>query len=565
MAEAKRNHQEPSLIDALIPVLFLVGLLFASVQLYGDNSSSGPNQIALILAAGIAVLIGIKNGFSWKQIEAGIVQGISTALGAMLILLAVGSLIGTWILSGTVPTMIYYGLELINPQYFYPIACLVCAIVSVSIGSSWTTASTIGLALIGIAGPLGMSLEITAGAIISGAYFGDKMSPLSDTTNLAPAVAGSELFDHIRNMTWTTVPSIIIALSLFFFIGLSEDVSATENSLQDSLALLEQHFNITWLTLLPLALVLFLAHRRFPAFPTIIIGALAAGVLAMFVQGEGIINFVGENRVSCERDAGCSISNYEKQGADFLIEATTPGKDGKDIAVAYQYASADGELKLLTANAPDDLEVAVRSNFVTYIDGIWRVMYGSFSITTEDDTVNSLLNRGGMESMLNTIWLIICAMVFGAVLEKVGILKRLVVGVLSLAKSTGSLFLTTLLTCIGINIIAADQYIAIVLPGRMYKLEFERRGLAPKNLSRVLEDSATITSPLIPWNTCGAFMAGTLGVATFAYLPFCFFNILNPIISAIYGYAGFKVIALEDSQNEEDIAQNVDLAGNAKE
>ncbi|MCO7227260.1 Na+/H+ antiporter NhaC [Pleionea sp. CnH1-48] len=486
---SESQYKSPSIIDALIPVLALVAMLGTSVWLYGADSSYGANQIALIIAAGIAALIGIKNGHDWKGIEEGIVKGISTALGAILILLAVGSLIGSWILSGTVPTMIYFGLQILNPTFFYVAACIICALVSISIGSSWTTAGTIGVALMGIASGLGLSPEITAGAIISGAYFGDKMSPLSDTTNLAPAVAGTDLFTHIRHMAWTTVPSIILAIIIFLVIGIVQTTPTFDTDLSSTLGVLDKHFNISIWSLIPLFVVLGLAIKKFPAFPTIMIGALVGCVFAFLLQPEGMLVFAGES------DHG---------------------------------------------------------RFVTQLNAAWTSLFNGFKITTENEAVNDLLSRGGMSSMLNTVWLILCALTFGAVLEKTELLQRLVISALALVHSTGSLIVTVICTCIGTNVVAGDQYIAIVLPGRMYKSEFKRRQLDPKNLSRVLEDSATITSPLIPWNTCGAYMAGTLGVATLAYLPFCFFNLINPVISIIYGLYNFKIEKLEDIQDMEN-------------
>jgi len=480
------SDRQPSMLQALTPVVFLIVLLFFSVKLFGSDSSYGANQIALILSAAIAVLIGLFNGQTWKELEAGIVDGISLAMGAMLILLMVGSLIGTWILAGTVPTMIYYGLQILSPDYFYVASCIICAIVAVSIGSSWTTAGTVGIGLIGISQGLGLDPAITAGAIISGAYFGDKMSPLSDTTNLAPAVTGTDLFTHIRHMVWTTAPSLIIALILFTYFGLTSDTPEENVELDSTLALLDANFNITLWSLIPLVAVFAMAIKKVPAVATILIGALLGGLFAMLTQGDVITKFV----------------------------------DNTELSVAMQYVSA-----------------------------VWTAMFSGFSISTGDEIFDGLLSRGGMTSMLNTVWLIICAMSFGAAMEKTGLLHKLVYSIIGMAKSTGSLIGSVLLTCIGMNIIAADQYIAIVLPGRMYRAEFKRRGLDAKNLSRTLEDAGTITSPLIPWNTCGAYMAATLGVATGAYWVYCFFNLVNPIVSFIYGMLNFK-IAKHDEAND---------------
>lgn len=552
---------EATLLDALIPVISLMIMLTSSVMLYGEDSSYGANQIALLLAAAIAMLVGYKNGFSWKELEAGMVKGISMALGAILILLMVGSLIGTWILSGTVPTMIYYGLQILDPSIFYAAACIICALVSISIGSSWTTAGTIGIALIGIATGLELSLPITAGAIISGAYFGDKMSPLSDTTNLAPAVTGTELFTHIRHMAWTTGPSIIIAIILFLIIGFTENATENTQGLDSTLAIFEANFSISFLSLVPLFVVLFLAFKKMPAFPTLLIGTLLGGLFAVFFQPSSTEKMVKSSIYSCEafsnnsqtnkiKIENCSISNVnvqsESMSANFEIEL----ENSETISIQEVLKQGDTSQVLTLDDLANPITINInRRNYVVNgIDAIWRSMASGFISSTGDKTVDKLLTRGGMESMLNpTVWLILCAMTFGAVLETVGLLQRLVLSTLSIVNSTGSLIATVIGTCIGTNIVAGDQYIAIVLPGRMYRAEFKRRNLDPKNLSRVLEDSATITSPLIPWNTCGAYMAATLGVSTFVYLPFCFFNLANPIVSIIYGITHFKIEKINES------------------
>lgn len=480
--------REPSMLDALVPVVSLIIMLAASVYLYGADSSYGANQIALLLGAGIGIIIGLKNGLSWKSLEEGIMHGISISLGAVLILLAVGSLIATWILAGTVPTLINYGLAVLHPAIFYPAACFICALVGLSIGSSWTVAGTLGIALIGVAGAMGLSPAIAAGAIISGAYFGDKMSPLSDTTNLAPAVAGSELFSHIRHMMWTTVPSLVLALLGFAAVGVFQHAGAADANFDNMTAVLTQHFDLGWHLLLPLALVMYMAYRKMPAFPTMMVGALVGGVFAVIFQPD------------------------------------------KVVALAADENLARG---------------------MALLSGVWKALFDGYVSNTGNEAVDGLLSRGGMSSMLNTVWLILCAMTFGAVLERTGILQKLLTTALKMAKDTGSLIITTLLTSFGTNIIAADQYIAIVLPGRLYRLEFQRRKLAPVNLSRSLEDAGTITSPLIPWNTCGAYMAGTLGVPTLAYLPFCFFNLINPLLAAGYAFVGFKIEPLRPDEHVE--------------
>jgi len=475
--------RSPSLVDALIPIVSLVIMLGMSVHLFGSDSSSGPNQIVLTLGAAIGTIVAMKNGHEWHDILKAIVAGISTAMGALLILLAVGALIGTWLMAGTVPAMIFFGLELLNPQIFFAAACLICAIAALSTGSSWTVAGTLGVALIGVSMGLGLSPAMAAGAVISGAYFGDKMSPLSDTTNLAPAVVDTDLFTHIRHMAFTTGPSFVMALILFAILGYGAGTDTGSDELQQLMSTLDSNFNITVWSLLPLAVVFYLAYKKTPALPTILFGALLGGFMAMVLQPEVVLRF---------------------------------------------------------ADSPD------LSRGLAMTKGVWLALADGYVSSTGVASVDDLLTRGGMSGMLVTIWLVVTAMAFGAVLEHAGILQRLIQSALKAAKSTGSLILTVVLSAIGINIVAADQYIAIVLPGRMYKAEFERRGLAPKNLSRVIEDSGTLTSPLVPWNTCGAYMAATLGVPTFAYLPFAFFNLINPVVSVIYGFTGFTIEKIDE-------------------
>jgi Na+:H+ antiporter, NhaC family len=482
----------PSLGTALVPVLVLVGLLGASVALFGDGSSAGPNQLALLLAAMVAAAIGWRQGYDWATLQRGIVHGISLSTGAILILLLVGALIGTWILAGTVPTMIAWGLSILSPSLFYAAAAVLCAIVALATGSSWTTAGTVGVALVGIAQAQGLNPGLAAGAIVSGAYFGDKMSPLSDTTNLAPAMAGTDLFTHIRHMLWTTLPSMGIALLLFAGIGLASGGAADAPEIARMQADLRAQFAIGPLAMLP-ALVLFtLILRKVPAFPALFLGALTGGLCAVLFQREAVLRFVGET----------------------------------------------------------DLPT-----MVALLKGAWTALFDGYTADTGNAALDELLSRGGMASMLNTVWLILCAMTFGAVMETTQLLQRLAGAILGAVRGTGSLIAATLGTCIGMNVLASDQYIAIVLPGRMFRAEFRRRGLAAKNLSRSLEDAGTLTSPLIPWNTCGAFMAGTLGVPTLVYAPYAFFNLLNPLIAAGYGFTGFSIVPLDPAEATVDDAQ----------
>jgi len=484
--EQNTSVKEPSFLDACIPLVVLVTLLSLSVYLYGSDSSYGANQIGLFVATAIAVIIGLKNGYGWVEIEQAMVKGISLSLGALLILFSVGALIGTWLLAGTVPSLIYYGLQLLNPSWFYAASCILCAIVALSIGSSWTTAATIGVALIGVASGLGMSPVITAGAIVSGAYFGDKISPISETTNLAPAVAGSNLFDHIQHMLWTTVPSLILAILIFLVLGMNTESATDDQTVQQFSQLIAAKFDVSPMMLVPLLVLMVMAVKKVPAFPTVFIGALLGGVWALLFQQP-------------------------------LIQSMTE------------------------ANMP-----MVLAQFKV----VWTALHSGFYADIGNEQINKLLNGGGMVKMLNTCWLIFSAMMFGAVLEHIGLLRKFIQAILLWAKSTGSLITSTIITCIATNVLTADQYMSIVMPGRMFKEEYERRGLAPVNLSRTLEDGGTITSPLIPWNTCGAYMHGVLNVNPLDYACYAFFNLINPVLAMIYAYLGIKVLRLTPPENQ---------------
>jgi len=551
-----KNKKEASMLDALIPIISLMIMLAASVHFYSSDSSEGANQIALILCAAIASLIGFKNGYTWEEIETGIKKGVSTAYGAILILMMVGSLIGSWIISGTVPTMVYFGLKILDPSIFYVAACLICAMVSISIGSSWTTAGTVGVALVGIAAGLDMSLGITAGAIISGAYFGDKMSPLSDTTNLAPAVSGTDLFTHIKHMAWTTGPSILLALMIFTIIGFTQDYSDEPASLGNTIAVLDEQFNISLVALLPLFVVLILAFKKVPAFLTLLVGSLLGCIFAVIFQPQVIERSIEAYKYDCspliktQEFSQCSVNSLNDVDSKNLLSITLTLKDSVTQDFIFEIGNLKNDQTLIASSGGEDYELVFEphSDLRNTLDAVWRAMYGGYVSESGDAGVDDLLSRGGMWSMMNTIWLILSALTFGAVLETVGLLQRIVNSILSLVKGTGSLITAVVTTCIGTNLMAGDQYIAIVLPGKMYRAEFARRGLDAKNLSRSLEDSATMTSVLIPWNTCGAYMAATLGVPTLVYLPFCFFNIASPFISIAYGIANFKIAKIEKSE-----------------
>ncbi|MGD1839655.1 MAG: Na+/H+ antiporter NhaC [Thermonemataceae bacterium] len=487
--QVKKHH--PTLLQAFIPIVFLILLLSVNVWIFGDMAIEGSNQIVLLLSAAVAGLVAIRVGLSWQEIEAGIVHSIKSSLSAILILLLIGALAGTWLLSGIVPLMIYYGLKILNPTIFLVAACIVSAVVSIATGSSWSTIATIGIALLGIGKALGISEAITAGAVISGAYFGDKVSPLSDTTNLAPAMAGTTLFVHIRYLLYTTVPSIVIALIIFLIIGLNLDTQAFKGDVDTVMLAIDRTFNTSPLLLLVPVIVIFLIIKKVPAIPALFTGALLGGVFALIFQPN--------------------------------IIAQVSGVSGN----AYE------------------------ASYVAVI----KALYGTIQVPTGNATVDSLLKTNGMAGMLDTIWLIICAMIFGGIMERSGMLRRITEEVIRFAQSTGSLIASTAGTCIFFNITASDQYLAIVVPGRMYAETYRERNLKPENLSRTLEDAGTVTSVLVPWNTCGATQSSVLGVATMAYLPYCFFNLISPFMTILFGYLNIKIRRIKDEKAEKkDVA-----------
>lgn len=482
------EYKKPSLLQSFIPIIVLVGLLAVNVLLvYGDDALGGANQMALLFAGTVAGGIAIYNGFNWKDVLNGITKSITSALPALIILLLIGALAGTWMLSGVVPAMIYYGLDLLNPTIFLVASCLICSIVSIATGSSWSTVATVGVALMGIGKALGFADGLIAGAIISGAYFGDKMSPLSDTTNLAPAMAGTDLITHIKYMALTTVPSIVITLIIFLVIGFFYNGGGGVSEIGELRAAIASKINITpWLFIVPVSVIV-LIIKKVPAIPALFIGSLLGGVFAIIFQPDLLLSLSEE-------------TNFFKASYKSVIDAMTT-----DIAVV-----------------------------------------------TENGTVNELLSSGGMYGMLNTIWLIICAMIFGGIMEKCGMLKRITQSIIKLAKSTGSLIATTAASCMVFNVTASDQYLAIVVPGRMFAEEYRDRELHPKVLSRTLEDSGTVTSALVPWNTCGAYHSKMLGVATGDYVMFCFFNLISPIMTIIFGYLGIKIAKLSKKENKNE-------------
>ncbi|KFX68488.1 sodium:proton antiporter [Pseudomonas taeanensis MS-3] len=481
-----------SALDALLVGAVLLALIAGSLSLF-DDPMSGPLQLALIMVGCFAALIGMKNGVTWAELESEITATNAKTVAPIFIFLSIGVLIGAFIIAGTVPTLLYAGLSLLSPAFFYPLACLICAIVSMCIGSSWTTAATIGVGLMGTAHGFGLSAEITAGAVVAGAYFGDKMSPLSETTNLAPAVAGSELFAHIRHMAWVSLPSFLIALVLFSILALNADAQGEAVSNVGELkAQLAGSFNIAWYNLIPLLALLGLSVRKAPAFPAIMLCSALACVFAVLFQAPVIERFMADS---------------EQSGALMVVKA------------------------------------------------LWTVMATGFVSHSGNEVVDSLLSRGGMAGMVFMAFLVFCSMMMTAVLERIGFIRFLLGLIVRGVHSVGALIGATLATSIGVNVLTGDQYLSLVLPGQMWKEEYRLRGLAAVNLSRTIEDGGTVTSSLIPWNACGVYMAATLGVATLSYAPFAFFNWINPIIALIYGIFCIKILPLA-SQDDAPQAQS---------
>tara|TARA_Y100000816_G_scaffold34030_1_gene21727 strand:- start:17208 stop:18647 length:1440 start_codon:yes stop_codon:yes gene_type:complete len=475
-----REKKTASLFHALFPILFLVFLLIINVSIFGDDSLDGSIQIVLILSSAVASVLAFNLGFTWDDIQKGILKSINSSMSSILILFLVGSLAGSWLLSGVVPAFIYYGIQILNAKIFLFAACIICIIVSMATGSSWTTSATIGIALIGIGKALGISDGLIAGAILSGAYFGDKMSPLSDTTNLAPAMAGTDLFTHIRYLMITTVPSILISLVIFIFLGLniSSDIESDNAVLISNL--IKETFYISPILFLVPAVVILLIYKKIKAVPSLFIGVILGSLFALIFQKNLVVEVSGM----------------------------------KDIS------------------------------WISLFSGTMKSLYGSISIQTSNQIVNELLSSSGMFGMLNTIWLVISAMIFGGVMETAGFLKKISSIILDKINSTGSLVTSTAGTCIFFNLTASDQYLSIVVPGKMYSKIYKDKGLAPENLSRTLEDSGTVTSVLVPWNTCGAYHASVLNVATLTYLPYCFFSLISPLMTIFIAYFRIKMKSL---------------------
>ncbi len=470
------ENRELNIWEALIPVIALIAMLAFNVFVFGDDALGGSNQFILLMGGAVAAIVGYFNKVKYNKMIDEVANNVQSTTGAILILLMVGSLAGTWMISGIIPTMIYYGLQILNPTIFLAASVIICSIISVATGSSWTTSATVGIALIGIAEALGISVGMTAGAILSGAYFGDKLSPLSDTTNLAPAMAGTDLFTHIRYMLLTTVPTITITIIIFIIIGLNLDISGDTDT-SAILSSIESSFTISpWLFMVPLVVILLIVKKTSPLI-ALLIGTLLGAAAALIFQPDLVAQIAGVTDLTF-------ISGYK---------------------------------------------------------GIMQAITVETSVVTDNEDLNDLFSSGGMAGMLGTIWLIICAMVFGGIMEAIGALATISRALLNMFHTTFGLFASTVFSCLALNVTASDQYLAIVVPGKMFAKAYKDKGLAPENLSRTLEDSGTVTSVLVPWNTCGAYHSGVLGVPTLSYAGYAFFNYLSPFMTLIFAAFSIKI------------------------
>jgi NhaC family Na+:H+ antiporter len=465
-----------SLRTALLPLLILIALLTINVLIYGDDALSGSNQFILLVGGAVAAVVGFAHKIRYTEMLEKVADNLKSVTGAILILLFVGALAGTWLIGGIIPAMIYYGLQILHPTIFLPACVVICALISLATGSSWTTSATVGIALIGIGKALGVPVGMVAGAVLSGAYFGDKLSPLSDTTNLAPAMAGADLFTHIRYMTLTTVPSILVTLVVFIILGFGFSTSSTPDS-QYLLQAIDKVFTIHGALFIVPAVVIYLIVKKTPPLVALFIGTLLGAVSALIFQQDLVQLLSGETTLSAV--------------------------------------------------------------------GAYRVVIDAITVSTEIQTtvptLTDLFQSGGMEGMLGTIWLIICAMVFGGVMDAIGALAVISKALLAWANTTFTLFASTVASCLAINISASDQYLSIVVPGKMFEKAYKDRGLAPENLSRTLEDSGTVTSVLIPWNTCGAYQSGVLGVDVSQYFFFAIFNWISPFMTLLFAAMHIKI------------------------
>ena len=475
----------PSPLLSLIPVIVLVGLLFFTIRIFGGDTMEGARQIVLLIATAVCCLIAMTRcGISWGKIESAIVRNISGVTSALLILLLIGALSGSWMVSGIIPTLIYYGVRIIHPDFFLVTTCIICSLVSLMTGSSWTTVATIGIALFGIGKVQGFHEGWIAGAIISGAYFGDKVSPLSDTTILASSVTETPLFKHIRYLMVTTIPSMTVALLIYLIAGFSHKGTSFEDMHVFTSALSNSYHISLWQLVVPLLMGI-LIFKKAPPIVTLFLAVIGAGICALIFQPELLHQ----------------ISGLDERNASSIFK------------------------------------------------GLIITFCNSTQIETGNAALNELVSTRGMAGMMNTIWLILCAMCFGGAMTASNMLASIISVFLHFMKRTVGLVASTVCTGLFMNTCTADQYLAIILTGDMFKDIYKQKGYESRLLSRALEDGATVTSPLIPWNTCGMTQATVLGVSTFVYLPYCFFNLLSPLMSIIVAATGYKIKRLYNEKN----------------
>ena len=477
------RNKELNIWEALIPVVVLIGLLAYNVYVFGDDALSGSNQFILLIGGAVAAIVGYFNNVEYKTMLDEVGNNFRSTAGSILILLFVGALAGTWLISGIIPSMIYYGLQILSPAIFLPATVVICAVISIATGSSWTTSATVGIALIGIGKAIGFDLGMVAGAVLSGAYFGDKMSPLSDTTNLAPAMAGSDLFTHIRYMAYTTIPTIIVTIIIFTILGLMQETTGDTDTAA-MLGSIKNSFNITPLIFIVPAVVVALIVKKTRPLVALMVGTLLGGLFAIIFQPDIVAQIAGVETLTFES--------------------------------AYK--------------------------------GVMTAMTVETSVATDNAELNDLFSAGGMSGMLGTIWLIMCAMVFGGIMDGIGALARISQALLNMTESIFGLFVSTVASCLALNLTASDQYLAIVVPGKMFAKAYEERGLAPENLSRTLEDAGTVTSVLVPWNTCGAYQSGVLGVSVFDYAVYAIFNWLSPFTTLLFAAFRIKIKMLAEKK-----------------
>ncbi|GGW64653.1 NhaC family Na+:H+ antiporter [Winogradskyella epiphytica] len=529
------DNKELNIFEALIPVVILMGMLAYNIFFVEDNEWFGAytNQIILLLGGGVAAIVGLFNKVSLKMMLKEIWENLRSVFVPIMILFLVGALAGTWLISGVIPAMVYYGLQVLSPEIFLPASVVIAAVISIATGSSWTTSATVGIALVGIGTALGINPGMIAGAVISGAYFGDKMSPLSDTTNLAPAMAGTDLFTHIKYMAITTVPTIVITLVVFSIISANIDPTGSSDT-AFILETIDTYFNITpWLFLVPIAVVGLILLKVKP------LAALSSGVVLAivfaFVFQSPLLEKVTDSSTSTIVNSVLTDTSIQIEEDDYLVALNEA-----DIA------KINNDENLKNVFADDDLKGIYTTKTLTEF---FSTDYNDTKIAqTKAENLDKLItikrlkklfSSGGMNGMLWTIYLILCAMVFGGIMDGIGALSRITKVLLSVATTIFGLFASTVVSCLGLNIIASDQYLAIVIPGKMFKQAYEDKGLAPENLSRTLEDSGTVTSVLIPWNTCGAYQSGVLGVGVGEYFLYAIFNWLSPFTTLLF--AAFRV------------------------